>query len=367
MTDLSFYQETLCDLVSIPSLSGEEAQVAAYIHEFLKRNKIYAERDEHGNVIAVVGEGEQVLHVNGHMDTVKPVDTWTRDPFAPAVEDGRLYGLGASDMKSGLVVMMDLARKVRPRVKTVFSFTVCEEGSGAGGAANGVKALLETWPGDWAITAEGSVKDGVVTLGLGTQGHTVAVVRVEGVSAHSSRPEEGRNAIEGAARIVERVRALNESYPWVPIFADVRGRSTAAVTQIHGGVASNIIPDLCELTISRRLAPGDTKETFERELDELVGGFDAEVDVRGGDPPARVDVEGRFFEIARDAARRTIGEEKYSFARGRTDLVLFAAKGIDILNIGPGTMGQAHVADEHCRLEDMPAVSGLLETLINEI
>ena len=164
-----FYEETLRDLISIPSPSGSEAQVAAYICDFLKANKVGVERDKHGNVIAVVGTGEEVLHINGHMDTVAPVDTWTRDPFKAVVENGLIYGLGASDMKSGLVVMMDLARKVTPRVRAVFSFTICEEGSGAalpgrqaGGADNGVKSLLETWDGDWAITAEGSARDNVV-------------------------------------------------------------------------------------------------------------------------------------------------------------------------------------------------------------
>jgi len=362
-----FYEETLRDLIAIPSLSGEEGQVAAYIYDFLKANNIDAERDPSGNVVAVVGEGEQVLHINGHMDTVRPVATWTLDPFKPVVKDGRLYGLGASDMQSGLAVMMDLARKVRPGVKTVFSFTVCEEGSGAGGRNNGVAALLKEWDGDWAITTEGSSVDGIVTLGLGSQGHTVAVLRVKGVSAHSSRPEDGTNAIELAAEIVRRARALNDSYDEVPIFDEIVGRPTVAATLIQGGSASNIIPDSCELTLSRRLAPGEDRAKFERELDDLTAGLDVKVDIRGGDPAACVDVNGRLFQVAREASRKTLGVERYSFSRGRMDLVLFTRKGMDVLNIGPGTMGQAHVADEWCRLEDMPAAAGLLEEIINTL
>ncbi|NOZ19775.1 MAG: M20 family metallopeptidase [Planctomycetes bacterium] len=355
------------DLVSIPSPSGEEGQVAAYIHDFLKANGVDAERDGCGNIVAVAGSGEEILHINGHMDTVCPVDTWTSDPFKPVVKDGLLYGLGASDMKSGLVVMMDLARKVRPRAKTVFSFTVCEEGSGAGGRNNGVATLLDEWGGKWAITAEGSAVDGIITLGLGTQGHTIAVVTVKGVSAHSSQPEMGQNAIEFAAAIVRRVRALNDSYDEVPVFADVTGRPAISATMIRGGAASNIIPDSCELTLSRRLAPGEDRAKFERELRQLCAGLEVEVDIRGGDPAACVDVDGRLLEAAREAARKTLGVERYSISRGRTDLVLFARKGMDVLNIGPGMMGQAHVADEWCALADLPAASGLLEEIINTI
>lgn len=362
-----FYEKTLCDLIAIPSPSSQEKDLAAYIHDFLKANKVDVERDSHGNVISVVGGGDKILHVNGHMDTVTPVDTWTRKPFKPTVENGLLYGLGASDMKSGLAVMMDLARKVNPRVKTVFSFTVCEEGSGAGGGNNGVKGLLEKWQGDWAITTEGSVRDDVVTLGLGTQGHTVAIARVKGVSAHSSRPEDGTNAIEHAAEIVRRIRSLNESYEDVPVYADIKGRPSAAVTMIQGGVASNIIPNCCEVTISRRLAPGEDRGKFEAELRRIASEFQVEVEFRGGDPAACVDVEGHLFQVAREAARRTIGVERYSIARGRTDLVLFALKGMDVMNIGPGSMGQAHVADEYCRLQDLPAAASLLQEIINSV
>ncbi|MEW6358601.1 MAG: M20/M25/M40 family metallo-hydrolase [Planctomycetota bacterium] len=362
-----FYEETLRDLISIPSPSGEEGQVAAYIHDFLKANRVAVERDKRGNVVAVLGDGKRILHINGHMDTVRPVATWTLDPFAPVVKEGRLYGLGASDMKGGLAVMMDLARKVRPRAKAVFSFTVCEEGSGAGGENNGAAALLETWEGEWAVTTEGSAVDGAVTLGLGTQGHSVAVVTVKGVSAHSSRPEMGKNAIEFAAAIVRRVRALNDSYNEIPIFAEITGRPTIAATMIQGGAAANIIPDSCTLTISRRLAPGEDRAKFEGELLDLTAGFVVESDIRGGDPGACVDVNGDLFQVAREAARKTLGVERYSLSRGRTDLVLFARKGMDVMNIGPGTMGQAHVADEWCRLEDMPAASALLAEIINTL
>jgi len=360
-----FYVNTLCDLVRIPSQSGNEADVANYIFDFLKREGVDAEKDEDDNVTAIVGDGEDVLHINGHMDTVKPVSDWTRDPYAPSIERGLLYGLGASDMKGGLAVIMDLARKVRPRVRVVFSFTVCEESGG--NKTNGVRTLLKQWSGKWAITVEGSVKDGRLTLGLGSQGHSIGRVRVHGVSAHSSRPEMGRNAIHDAATIVSRTAQLNESFQDVPIYADVTGRPSIATTMISGGTAVNIIPDLCELAISRRLAPGERVEQFEAELAGITQGLEAEARAHGGDPAACVDVQGQLFQAAREAARTVLGYEAYSFPRGRTDLVLFARHGMDVMNIGPGIMGQAHIADEHCRVVDLEAASRLLQQIIESL
>lgn len=362
-----FYTSTLCDLIAIPSQSSREEDVAAYIFDFLKAAGVDVEKDRDQNVTAVVGDGDDVLHINGHMDTVQPVDDWTRDPLKPTIEDGLVYGLGASDMKGGLTVMMDLARKVKPRVRTVFSFTVCEEGSGGGDKANGVRAVVGRWPGRWAITVEGSVRDGRVTLGLGTQGHSLSRVRVRGVSAHSSRPEMGRNAIHDAGTIVERVARLNETYQEVPIFADVVGRPSMATTLISGGTAGNIIPDRCELTISRRLAPGERVEQFQKELADLTEGTEAEYNAAGGDPAACVDVNGPLFQCARQTASGLLGYEAYSFPRGRTDLVIFAKHGMDVMNIGPGIMGQAHIADEYCRIEDMATVSRLLQRIIESL
>ncbi len=356
------FASVLCDLIAIPSLSGDEAQIADYIESFLRRRRVDVERDDQDNLTAVVGDGDRILHVNGHMDTVKPAPGWTRDPFTPQREGGRIYGLGATDMKCGLAVMMHLACVVKPRVQTVFSFVVCEDGS-APPKQNGTATLLKKWSGDWAITVESSVREGKLTLGLGTQGHALAEVVVRGKAAHSSRPEDGRNAISDAARLVERIDRLNASWSEIPILGDAVSRPTIAATLIAGGVAANIIPDECRLTISRRLAVGETRETFEKELKELTRGLDAEVRPRGGDPAVCTDLDGPLFAAARDAFQRRFGEPRYSFARGRTDLVLFGAKGMDVLNCGPGS-GEAHAADEYCDVEDMPAAAALLQDII---
>src|ERR1051326_4999444 len=98
MADMAAYLErTLCDLVAIRSVTGEEAAISHYISDALRRAGVSVERDEEGNVTAEVGSGGRLLVVNGHMDTVPPVDGWTQDPFAPRVENGVITGLGASD------------------------------------------------------------------------------------------------------------------------------------------------------------------------------------------------------------------------------------------------------------------------------
>src|SRR5262249_38366988 len=119
----AYLEQTLCDLVGIRSVTGEEAKLSDYIFDRLKAARVSVERDEEGNITAEVGRGDRLLVVNGHMDTVPPVDGWKADPFLPRIADGRVYGLGASDMKAGLACMMWLAQHVRPRIRTWFAFT----------------------------------------------------------------------------------------------------------------------------------------------------------------------------------------------------------------------------------------------------
>ena len=359
------FTKTLCDLIAIPSISGDEAPIADYIENYLRTNGLDVERDEQDNLTCVVGAGDKILHVNGHMDTVMPVPGWTMDPFTPKVIDGRVYGLGSSDMKGGLAVMMHLATVVKPKVKTVFSFVVCEDG-GSPNKQNGTRTLLSKWGGDWAITTEFSVCDGRLTLGLGTQGHVLGRVVVKGKSAHSSRPEDGHNAIYDAARVLHSIDQLNQSYRPVPIGQLASGRASIAATMIDGGTAGSIVPESCLITVSRRITVGEDRATLERELCAMTQGLNAEFTVHGGTPAVATDMDGSLLATARKAYRDLFGPEAYTFERARTDLVLFGEKGMDVLNLGPGS-STAHSADEYSEASNMPKAAALLERIINEL
>jgi succinyl-diaminopimelate desuccinylase len=375
--------KTVCDMIAIKSLSGFEAPMAVFVEAQLKSIGLKAERDGEDNVWAVIepqtagAAAANTLHLSGHTDTVVPVEGWQRDPWTPEIsgsgDERRIVGLGASDMKSGLGVMLHLARHFSSaanrlnKLRVVVSFTVCEE-SPANGKRNGVHRVLAKEPGRWAITTEASCDALCPTLALGCQGHAVAKVMMQGRSAHSASPEKGLSAIHAASKICARVEQLNKSFKDIVVFGDVHAHAAAAVTLIKGGSAANIIPEQCELTISRRVAPGETTADVERELAALtrdLDGVTATWTLRCDAPACVVDVNGPLLKAASEASQSLFRQARYSWNRARTDMVLFKQAGMDVLNIGPGFSGQAHVSGEYVRMMDLPRSANLIaETMV---
>jgi succinyl-diaminopimelate desuccinylase len=310
-----------------------------------------------------VGASRRRLHLNAHMDTVVAVDGWKTDPWTPTVVGDELFGLGASDCKGGVAALLWLAPRVRPKVRVLFSFTACEEGIGRA-KANGARKIA-AMGGDWAITAEPSCSGEGVELSLGTQGHARAVVRFAGRAAHSSRPDLGENAICAAARFCLAVEKLDASYREIPVHGGAVARPSAAATLIRGGTLSNIIPDGCEVTVSRRLAPGETNETLRGELAGLLAGARATHEVFESDLAACTDLKGPLFAAARGALIEVTGRERYRFQRGRTDAVIFAARGMDTLTVGPGQVTACHVANESVNLRAAAECVRVMERLVN--
>lgn len=360
-----FLEKTISEMVAIHTPTGQEGPLADYVCRRLEADGLAPQRDDQDNVWVEVGPADSphLLHVNGHMDTVLPGDGWSTDPLVPTVDGDRLYGLGASDCRAGLAAMLWLASRVRPRVCVRFSFTVCEE-NGHPSKENGSLRMARDG-GDWAITVESSCADGGPRISLGTQGHTKALVAFRGRAAHSARPETGENAVLAAARFCMQLDELNAAYPEQPLYGGVVARATVAPTMIDGGRLPNIIPDECRVTVSRRLAPGDTEDTFRGELDHLLSGVKATYELSGFGPCAVADPDGPLLAAARQALLDVTGRESYTFQRGRTDAVLYAAAGMDTLTLGPGWSGQAHSADEFVNLPAAAQCVRVLERAVN--
>jgi len=369
---------TVSDLVSIKALSGEERPMADCIEPRLKAFGLSVDRDDQDNLLTVIeplhSGAPQIntLHLSGHTDTVVPVEGWESDPWKPFTsgdcDERRIVGLGTSDMKSGLAIMLHLAEHfAKPEnrlqnLRVVVSFTVCEE-MPALGKVNGVNSVVKKQPGRWAITTEASCDMVCPTIALGCQGHAVAKLSLRGRSAHSASPDRGLNAIHAAAKICDRVDRLNRSFRDIKVLGDIYARSAAAVTLIKGGSAGNIIPEQCELTISRRVAPGETAADVEAELGRLTSDLDgvtATWKLRCDAPACAVDAKGPLLLCASEASQNLFGQVRYSWNRARTDMVLFKQAGMDVLNIGPGFAGQAHVAGEYVRLIDLPRSASLV-------
>ncbi len=360
--------------------------MADYIQAFLARIGLSCVRDAHDNLLTVIepqqpGPAADTLHLSGHTDTVVPVEGWTsvirgRRWSQGSGDEQRIAALGTSDMKSGLAVMLHLAQACRGQKKSLEApasrgvfYRLHEEGP-AKGKRNGVHDILKLQPGRWAITTEASCDESCPTLAVGCQGHAVAKIKLTGRSAHSACPENGLNAIHAAAKICARVEKLNASFKSIVVLGDVRARrlrdGDADQRRRRGGEHHSL--EHCELTISRRIAsPAETTADFEKgtapNSPRISDGVAAALGcalrcARVFQRPA-----GRAVEKARPRREHgaLLAVARYSWNRARTDLVLFKQAGMDVLNIGPGYTGQAHVRRASmCDWSTMPRSANLI-------
>jgi succinyl-diaminopimelate desuccinylase len=326
--------ELTAQLVDIPSVSGQEGPLADAVMAALGTiSQLAVYRD--GNAIVArtdFGRPERVV-LAGHLDTV-PVYGNLPSRFA----DGLLYGCGSCDMKSGVAVQLRLAAQLTSAALDVtYVFYDCEE---VEAERNGLLRLSRTSPellqADFAVLLEPS--GGVVEGGC--QGTLRADVIAGGERAHSARSWQGRNAIHGAGGILDVLRAYQPRQPVVDGLAYHEGLNAVGIS---GGVAGNVIPDECVVSVNYRFAPDQSPAQAAAHVREIFGGFETRVtDVAGGARPG----------LSRPAAASFVaavgGQPRAKL--GWTDVARFDALGIPAVNYGPGDPQLAHTKDEHVAL-----------------
>ncbi len=325
-------------LVDIASVSGDEARIADEVAQALAAYPtIPVGRD--GNVLVArteLGRAQRVV-LAGHLDTVPIADN-----VPSRVGDGRLFGCGSSDMKSGVALMLRVAHLVGrgeldPGVDLTWVFYDCEE---IEAARNGLGRLARERPqvlaGDLAILLEGT--DGTVEGGC--QGTLRAVVTLAGVRAHSARAWLGSNAIHAAAPVLAR---LADYAPRTVVVDALEYREGLNAVAISGGIAGNVIPDACEVTVNFRFAPDRSTADAEQHVREVFDGFDLRVTDLA--PAARPGLDSAL-PAAMVAATGRPARAKY----GWTDVARFGELGIPAVNFGPGDPNLAHTPQESVEL-----------------
>ena len=325
-------------LVDVASVSGDETGLADLVEAALRRYPSLAvERD--GNIVLArtsLGRAERVV-LAGHLDTVPIADN------VPSRIDGDLlHGCGTADMKSGVAVLLRVAHLVGtqaldPRVDLTWVCYDCEE---VDAARNGLGRLARTRPdalsADLAILLEPTY--GVVEGGC--QGTLRAVVRLSGVRAHSARAWLGVNAIHAAGPVLTRLAA------YAPRTVDVDGltyREGLNAVAIAGGVAGNVIPDECTVTVNFRFAPDRSEAQAAQHVRDVFDGF--EVDVVDSAPAAR---PGLDAPLPQSVVAAVGGQPRAKL--GWTDVARFGELGIPAVNFGPGDPNLAHKPEEHVEL-----------------
>jgi succinyl-diaminopimelate desuccinylase len=342
------------DLVDIESVSGDEARITDAVEAAARRHGSLSVR-RLGNVVIArteLGRPERVV-LAGHLDTVPIAGN-----LPSRVADGRLHGCGASDMKSGVALQLRMLELVgsgalEPAVDLTWLFYDCEEVEAARNGLNRVAAehpqLLRA---DLAILLEPT--NGAVEGGC--QGTMRAQLSIAGTRAHSARGWLGSNAIHLAAPVLQRLADYRARE------VEVEGltyREGLNAVFIEGGVAGNVIPDRCLITVNYRFAPDRSEAEAEAHLRSVFDGV--ELAVLDSAPAAR---PGLDRPLAQRAVAALGGEVAAKL--GWTDVARFSALGIPALNFSPGDPNLAHRADESVELAQLERCERLLAGFLGQ-
>ena len=348
-TDATTLTAAICDIESV-SLGEEriadviEATLTALPHLTLTRigNTVVARTD--------LGRSERVV-LAGHIDTVPLTVDPSNLPTKRVTGAGGevLWGRGTVDMKGGVAVMLRVAHEVRePSRDITFVFYEAEE---IDSQFNGLlhveqqrRDLIED--ADFAVLLEPT--DARVEGGC--KGTLRAEVTTKGIASHSARPWKGHNAIHDAAEVLARLSAYQ------PATREVDGlefREALNAVHISGGIAGNVIPDRCVVTVNYRYAPDLTEDAAAAHVTQVFSGFDVSVvdNAAGARPGLHLPAAQAFVE-----ALGLPVEAK----QGWTDVARFSAMGVPAVNFGPGDPNLAHMDDEQCPVEQYGACEAAL-------
>jgi succinyl-diaminopimelate desuccinylase len=336
-------------LVDIESVSRNVSAFADAVEEALRRHA-HLEVSRHGNSVVArteLGHPERVV-IAGHLDTVPVNDN------LPARNDGTLlHGLGTCDMKGGVAVALRLAATLPdPNRDVTYVFYECEE---IDAVDNGLRKIAEEHPelvqADFAILMEPS--NGAVEAGC--QGTLRVEVRTTGERAHSARSWRGVNAIHGAAEVLRR---LADYQPRRPVIDGLEYHEGLNAVLINGGVATNVIPDECVVTVNHRFAPDRSEDEALAFVRDFFDGYDVRLtDTSPGALP------GLDRPAAKEFVEAVGGTVNPKF--GWTDVARFTALGVPAVNFGPGNPMLAHKQEEFVPVEHIERCEAQLRTWLS--
>lgn len=346
--DLTGLTAALCN---IPSVSGNENAIATAVAETLSRVPgLEIFRDSNAVVARTnLGSATRVL-LAGHLDTV-PIARNLPVEHCTIAGESALWGRGTVDMKAGVAVFLALAVNLRPNRDLTFIFYDNEE---VAESLNGLGRLSRTHPellaADFAILGEPS--EGGIEGGC--NGTLRAEITVPGLAAHSARAWTGKNAIHAAAPVLSR---LADHLPAEITVDGLVYREGLNAVHISGGIAGNVIPDSCVVSVNYRFAPSRTEVEAATLVQDMFPEYQVTIsDSAAGARPGLDRAAAKEFAELVTARTGAVPRPKY----GWTDVARFAALGIPAVNFGPGDPSLAHTDEENVPVQQITDCYDLL-------
>jgi len=339
--------ETLLNLLRIQSVTGEEAALCSWVQQSITQRfqleNEWPSIERYNNSLVIYGPVQadrETLCFAGHLDTVPGSDVGDR----VRIEGEKIIGTGASDMKAGLAVMLELLNPqllAKSHYNLQFIFYHSEEGPLV---KNGIHEVLKNASELKHATMAFLLEPTNNTLHLGCLGLLNASVTFRGRRAHSARPWEGENALHKAGPLLSRLGSLT------PKEVQAEGHSyfeVISATLASAGEASNIVPESCTLNLNMRISPGMSLSDAHDRLRNIVAG-EAEVQIIDEAPAGKIPADNRVLKRLREMFKL----EEYP-KQAYTDVAMFNEHGIAAVNCGPGLSEQAHQRGEYVPIPNL--------------
>lgn len=371
-------------LVRIPSENpvGTESQMAAFVRDWLAalpgvEVEVREVLPGRPNVVArLPGAGNlPALAMLAHMDTVPFGDGWTLSPTSGEIVDGKLYGRGSCDMKSGLAVAMHAfaiaARSDRKADRTLLMCATMDE---EGAYMRGVNALVD----DRVVNGETLVvatEPSNIEVMVAHKGLLWVEVEVSGKLAHAGNPGVGVDAIRAGAEFVHLMkREIDE----LPHHHPTLGRAEITFSAFNGGIKTNVVPDIARIEMDIRLPPPMTiagtlaiVEACARKAENLVSGSSVSFRQFNNDrPPVEADRDGEFAHAFMDSVTATTGTDcVVSVFPAYTDASVIQARtgNPNCIVFGPGRLAQAHTVDEYVPVDQVEKAAAVLGKVVRRL
>ena len=336
----------LKELITISSFSREEDRTADVIERFLRERNVKTQRK--GNNVwaynAQFDANKPTLLLNSHHDTVKPNSGYTRDPFSPDVEAGKLYGLGSNDAGGCLVSLIATFLYYYNTEDLTYNLCLAATAEEEISGLNGLESILpELGLLDFAIVGEPTL----MNLAIAERGLMVLDCQVHGKAGHAAR-EEGENAIYKALKDIQWFK----SYRFAKV-SELFGPLKMSVTVINAGTQHNVVPELCSFTVDVRVTDAYTNEEV---LKIIKTNVSCAVKPRSTRlKPSSID---KNHPIVQSGIR--MGKETYG-SPTTSDQALLS---IPSLKVGPGDSARSHMADEYVYVQEiLDGIEGYVEML----
>lgn len=333
----TYYKEAVSlleHLIAIPALSRNEDQRADFLTKWMTKRGLEVKRELNNLWCVAPGFDKKrpTILLNTHMDTVKPVEGWTNDPFGPYVKEGKLYGLGSNDAGASLCSLIQVFRILGAspqKYNLILGVTAEEEITGK----NGIEALLKVLPPiSLGIVGEPTNMHPAVA----EKGLMVLDCTVHGKAGHAAR-NEGENAIYKSIKDIEWFREKD-----FPLQSNFLGPVKMTVTQINAGTQHNVVPDTCQFVVDVRINEFYSPEQIYNEIC----------------PNVSCEVKARSFRLNSSHIEQKHPVVKACVAAGRSPygsptLSDQARMPFDTLKIGPGNSSRSHTANEFIELNEI--------------